>query len=131
MASCRAGCCCGWVASYGVGIEATRLATRWHLPRGATCFWAALTVMASSRAREGRSGADSRALGSLQPAPAFSFLIFFFDFGFDFHPDRWCFRWGVPPALTLMASCRAGCCCGRVASYGVGIEATRLATRWH
>ena len=39
---------------------------------------AALTVMASSRAREGRSGADSRALGIVAACAG----VFFFDFLF-------------------------------------------------
>ena len=40
-----------------------------------TAVGSALTSMAHARAREGRGGADRRALGSPRLAPAFSFLI--------------------------------------------------------
>ena len=60
-----------WVASYGVGI-------RVHPARNEMALGAALTVMASSRAREGRSGADSRALGIVAACAG----VFFFDFLF-------------------------------------------------
>ena len=99
--------CCGRVGSRATGsasiapgsqLDGTRcLSARVDLNWLARhAFWAALTLMAPSRAREGRGGADRRALGSLRLAPAFSFLIFFFDFGLDL-PDRWGSRWRLPP----------------------------------
>ena len=70
----------------------------------------ALTLMPHAHAREGRGGADRRALGSLRLAPAF-YLRFFL-----------CFRWWGEGWRSGVGSCRccgAGCC-GRVGSRATG-----------
>ena len=93
-----------WVARNGVGFACSRLATGWH--------YAALTLIATPRAREGRGGADRRAY----VADLF-FLLSLVRRGMAL--GRW------QPLLRRRLLLRW------VARNGVGFECSRLATGWH
>ena len=74
-------------------------------------FWAALTLIATPRAREGRGGADRRAcVGD-----------FFFVVAGEVRDG----------ARALAAAAAAGCCCVGSRATGFGFACTRLATGWH
>ena len=106
-----------WVASDRVGFECTRLATRWHY--GVDLNGAFSRARGPERRRPPRSGI-------VAAAPAFSFLIFFFDFGFDFTRPL-VFSLGGAAGVDLngeLPLLRPRW----VASDRVGFECTRLAT---
>jgi hypothetical protein len=89
---------------------------------------AALTLMAPSRACESRSGADRRSLHALglRRLPSGSAI--------GVGPFAFCFRWGDGSRGMVLEGWLpgvGGSRCGAGASYGVGFEATRLATGWH